>query len=133
MAAKHRLPLKRFLAGGYYISLENIHWLFSEFLNLESLECSLTSSNVASILEALSDARSLRSLKLWVSWLSTTQNKAFTSCDAFQMMSRDENSKLRSITINDTLYNGEWVADHGEYGAHFQVFADVVKHNVWLV
>lgn len=53
---------------------------------------------------ALSKARSLRSLKLRVRWLST-QIKAFTMQDAAQMMLRDENSRLRSIGINNALYN----------------------------
>jgi hypothetical protein len=43
-------------------------------------------------------------LKLRVRWLSA-QKKAFTLHDAAQMMLRDENSKLRSIAINDALYN----------------------------
>lgn len=55
-------------------------------------------------MEALSNARSLRSLKLRVRWLST-QIKAFTMHDAAQMMLHDENSRLRSIGINNVQFN----------------------------
>jgi hypothetical protein len=46
MAAKHGRTLRHFVVSDCYISLENIQWLSSKFLSLETLECSLVSPNV---------------------------------------------------------------------------------------
>ena len=46
IANMHRHTLIRFVVSDCYLSLKNIQWMSSEFLSLESLECSLTSPNV---------------------------------------------------------------------------------------
>ena len=46
MTDKHGATLKHFVVSDCYISLENLQWLSSKFLILETLECSLVSPNL---------------------------------------------------------------------------------------
>ncbi|KAF5322508.1 hypothetical protein D9619_001586 [Psilocybe cf. subviscida] len=131
LADKHGGTLKNFIAGEAHLTLKDIECLCNKFPKLETLNCSVASSDVASITEAISSAQNLHTLKLQVQWIptedtqmtsiynqnsryqlhdanSTDADSRFTLEDAKNMMRRSEDSKLRTIVIGHVKYTGRW-------------------------
>ncbi|KAF8957315.1 hypothetical protein BDZ97DRAFT_1846863 [Flammula alnicola] len=136
LAAVHGDSLKEFIVGEAHLTLKDIECLCSKFPRLETLNCSLASPDVASIIDAISSARNLQTLKLQVQWIpnepSQRQEGRFTLQDATDMMLRNEESKLRTISIGHVQYTGKWVLEESDeaengYSLKFVVSADLAE------
>jgi hypothetical protein len=107
-----------------------------------------------SIIESISNAKNLQTLRLHVQWIPNTHSSSkpdkFTLQDARDLMLREEHLQLRVIAFGDTLYTvglrklpvgdaaeilcfqGKWVLrespeDGQESDLEFQVLADVAE------
>jgi len=133
LAAVHGTTLKHFLVGEAQLTLQDIECLCSKFPKLETLICSTSSPDVASIGEAISGAKNLTTLRLQTQLILTMRGfekgPKFTLEDARDMMLRDENSKLRVIAIANMQYKGKWVLEEVDEpeALKFVVSADVAE------
>jgi len=112
LAAVHGETLKHFMVGEAQLTLKDIECLCSKFPKLETLVCSTASPDVLSIVEAISGAKKLTSLRLQIQWIGGFEKKPhFTMEDARGVMLRDENPELRAIAIGDMQYKGKWALE----------------------
>ncbi|KDR75496.1 hypothetical protein GALMADRAFT_68293 [Galerina marginata CBS 339.88] len=112
LADAHGSTLRDFIVGEAHLTLNDIECLSSKFIKLETLVCSVASPDVASIVDAISAARNLQTLKLSVNWIPDDEAHKrihFTLEDATRMMLRTEDSRLRTISIGHVQYTGKWI------------------------
>ncbi|KAH9485727.1 hypothetical protein JR316_0002642 [Psilocybe cubensis] len=139
LADAHGSTLREFIVGDAHLTLKDVECLCSKFPNLETLNCSLASPDVASIVDAISAAKNIQTLKLQVKWIPDDNNprkgdNIFTLEDATGMMLRNENLKLRTISIGYKQFTGKWVlqeSDDGELGKLNFVVSEDVAEDKW--
>ncbi|EAU91873.2 hypothetical protein CC1G_04640 [Coprinopsis cinerea okayama7 len=103
LARIHGSSLKQFSACGAQMTLTDIECLCGMFPQLEFIETSVwvEEGNMESLKFAIAKGKNLRALKLNV-------RSRFSTRDATNLMLRDEDSKLRFISVDGFQYTGKW-------------------------
>jgi len=135
LARVHGATLKHFMVGDAQLTLNDIAYLCTTFPHLGTLVCSTASPNIKSIVDTISAAKNLRTLRLDVQWIPSdpsVDETNFTLQHATELMFRTEDSKLRAIAVGPTLYTGKWVLEEPKEEGQkselkFQVLSDSTK------
>ncbi|KAG0708640.1 hypothetical protein DFH29DRAFT_891266 [Suillus ampliporus] len=138
LTAGHGESLQEFAVGVAQVTLEAVSYMCSTCPQLESLECSVASSDVDMIARAIEAAHNLRTLKLHVAWIADDSVDLPSQYDKFstgphimypyytnfprlpsegkrirfteeQARALMLQTQLRSIGIGDQSYIGRWV------------------------
>ncbi|KAI0002410.1 hypothetical protein BJV74DRAFT_765412 [Russula compacta] len=78
LAQRHADTLRQFLVNMTQLTLDDVQCVCELFPHLEELSCAVASPDAESIGRAIEKAHNLRSLKLYVYWIPTTQDAADT-------------------------------------------------------
>ncbi|KAK0212415.1 hypothetical protein DFS33DRAFT_1281298 [Desarmillaria ectypa] len=129
LASVHGRTLKHFIAEHLQMTLIDVKCLCVKFPELQTLVCTVASSDITSITAAIEPAINLRTLRLQVQWLPTQgptdRRGPFNAYHAKDMMLRYERSVLRVIGLGSISYTGKWVLRHGLLV--FEVFENVAE------
>ncbi|KAF8911647.1 hypothetical protein CPB84DRAFT_1762467 [Gymnopilus junonius] len=86
LARMHGRTLKEFVVGEAHLTLGDVECLCSMFGGLEMLVCSVASPDVDSIINAISPAKNLQTLKLQVQWIPAAAAAAGSEATASMSM-----------------------------------------------
>ncbi|KAK0226369.1 hypothetical protein IW262DRAFT_1361586 [Armillaria fumosa] len=129
LASVHDPMMKHFIVEDLQMTLTDVECLCVKFPELQTLVCTLASSDISSIAAAVEPAMNLRTLRLQVQWLPTqgfiARRSLFNAHHAKDIMLRNERSVLRVIELGSTLYTGKWVLHYGQLV--FEVFENVAE------
>ncbi|KAF8917901.1 hypothetical protein CPB85DRAFT_1283866 [Mucidula mucida] len=128
LAQVHGRTLRHFEVGEAGMTMTDIECLCTKFAEIESIGCSVLSTDISKIIKSIQPAKNLISLRLQMQWMPagygrpTSRAMLFTAEDAEKMMLRDESSVLRVIAIGTVLYSGKWIKN--SFGVSFKVTED---------
>lgn len=107
----HGPTLKHFMVGDAHLTLSDIECICSLIPNLETVTCSVAISDIKSVIDVVTPAKKLRTLKVNVHWVTRDKvQDVFSERDVMDMMLRSKDSQLRVIAIGPTQYTVRFLA-----------------------